>query len=79
MAQVNCDFLNSFLGLIKLNIAFLFRDVFEGLDKCEQILSKSRYIAGDQLTEADVRLWVTLIRFDPVSNLPNKLSLNNYN
>ena len=36
------------------------------LDECERILSRSRYIAGDALTEADVRLFVTLIRFDEV-------------
>ena len=28
--------------------------------------SGRRYIAGDCLTEADIRLFVTLIRFDPV-------------
>ncbi|CAM6089976.1 unnamed protein product [Calypogeia fissa] len=43
-----------------------FRALFAALDKCEQILSKQRYIAGDELTEADVRLFTTLIRFDEV-------------
>lgn len=43
-----------------------FKEIFEGLDKAEKILSKRRYIAGDVLTEADIRLFVTLIRFDPV-------------
>lgn len=42
------------------------RDVFEGLDKVENILSQSRYLTGTTLTEADVRLFVTLIRFDMV-------------
>ena len=32
----------------------------------ESILSKTRYVAGNQLTEADVRLFMTLIRFDEV-------------
>ena len=32
----------------------------------EDILSKQRYIVGRALTEADVRLFMTLIRFDPV-------------
>ncbi|CAL5022255.1 unnamed protein product [Urochloa decumbens] len=38
--------------------------LYEALDKCEQILGKQRYICGNQLTEADIRLFVTLIRFD---------------
>ncbi|KAL1746727.1 glutathione S-transferase [Schizophyllum fasciatum] len=41
-------------------------EVFDGLDRAEQILSERAYLAGDSLTEADVRLWVTTIRFDPV-------------
>ncbi|VDC04440.1 unnamed protein product [Peniophora sp. CBMAI 1063] len=40
--------------------------VFEGLDRVESILSGRTYLIGDQLTEADVRLFVTIIRFDPV-------------
>eukprot|EP00850_Spirogloea_muscicola_P017732 SM000155S01661 [mRNA] locus=s155:247992:249920:+ [translate_table: standard] len=40
--------------------------LFEALDRCEDILAKQRYLAGDVLTEADVRLFVTLIRFDEV-------------
>ncbi|XP_060191691.1 uncharacterized protein LOC132621440 [Lycium barbarum] len=40
--------------------------VYEALDKCEEILSKQRYLCGDQVTEADIRLFVTLIRFDEV-------------
>ncbi|XP_077979727.1 glutathionyl-hydroquinone reductase YqjG-like isoform X2 [Glandiceps talaboti] len=42
------------------------RDVFTHLDKVNDILEKSRYLTGDQMTEADVRLFTTLIRFDPV-------------
>eukprot|EP01116_Phalansterium_solitarium_P025079 TRINITY_DN941_c0_g2_i1.p1 TRINITY_DN941_c0_g2~~TRINITY_DN941_c0_g2_i1.p1 ORF type:complete len:183 (-),score=46.11 TRINITY_DN941_c0_g2_i1:533-1081(-) len=38
--------------------------LFEHLDKVEQILSQNRYLAGEQLTEADIRLWTTAIRFD---------------
>ena len=37
-------------------------EVFDGLDKVEKILSKSGYLAGDKLTEADIRLWVTIVR-----------------
>ena len=32
----------------------------------ENILSKSRYLTGSTLTEADIRLFVTLVRFDMV-------------
>ena len=38
------------------------REVFEALDRTEGILAKQRWIAGDQFTEADIRLFVTLIR-----------------
>ncbi|XP_069139308.1 glutathionyl-hydroquinone reductase YqjG-like [Argopecten irradians] len=42
------------------------REVFQGLDKVEHVLSKSRYLTGGTLTEADIRLFTTLIRFDKV-------------
>ncbi|SUX83301.1 Glutathione S-transferase, C-terminal domain [Citrobacter koseri] len=40
--------------------------VFESLARLEQILGQHRYLTGDQLTEADIRLWTTLVRFDQV-------------
>ncbi|AFJ45578.1 glutathione S-transferase family protein [Shimwellia blattae] len=40
--------------------------VFRSLERLETILSHRRYLTGDQLTEADIRLWTTLVRFDPV-------------
>lgn len=43
-----------------------FEKLFTALDRVEDILSKSRYLIGNTLTEADVRLWTTLLRFDPV-------------
>lgn len=43
-----------------------FRDLFAALDEVEARLSKHRYLAGDTLTEADWRLFTTLIRFDAV-------------
>jgi len=39
--------------------------VFAALDKIEEILAGKDYLVGGQLTEADVRLFVTIIRFDP--------------
>jgi len=40
--------------------------VFKGLDKVEGILSSQEFLVGSHLTEADVRLWTTVIRFDVV-------------
>jgi len=40
--------------------------LFDALDKTEDILSKSRYICGNVMTMADIRLFVTIIRFDEV-------------
>jgi glutathionyl-hydroquinone reductase len=41
-------------------------DLFGTLDQLEVRLADRRYLFGDHLTEADVRLWVTLARFDSV-------------
>jgi len=46
------------------NIAY--HDLFDSLDRVEKILSTNRYLTGNQLTEADIRLFATLVRFDPV-------------
>ena len=40
--------------------------LFEALDLLEARLAGRRYLVGEDLTEADVRLWVTLVRFDSV-------------
>jgi len=40
--------------------------LFAALDKAEERLSQQRYLAGDRITEADIRLFTTLVRFDPV-------------
>lgn len=40
--------------------------LFDTLDWIEDILSTHRYLMGDTLTEADWRLFTTLVRFDPV-------------
>ncbi|VDB91266.1 unnamed protein product [Peniophora sp. CBMAI 1063] len=40
--------------------------VFDALDRVEKMLDGKTYLVGDRLTEADVRLFVTIIRFDPV-------------
>ncbi|ABG30976.1 glutathione S-transferase family protein [Roseobacter denitrificans] len=43
--------------------------LFDTLDWLEERLSHNRYLMGDQLTEADWRLFTTLVRFDPVYHL----------
>ena len=43
-----------------------FDRLFNELDNVENILSKQRYLTGDDLTEADWRLFTTLVRFDAV-------------
>lgn len=43
-----------------------FDRLFSELDKVEKTLSTQRYLTGNQLTEADWRLFTTLIRFDAV-------------
>jgi glutathionyl-hydroquinone reductase len=43
-----------------------FRGVFALLDEIEQRLARQRYLVGSRLTEADWRLFTTLIRFDAV-------------
>ncbi len=40
--------------------------LFSALEKLEQRLSGQRFLLGQQLTEADIRLFTTLVRFDPV-------------
>ena len=40
--------------------------LFESLDWLEDRLAKRRWLCGNRFTEADVRLWTTLVRFDAV-------------
>jgi len=40
--------------------------LFASLDSLEDRLSSQRYLLGSQITEADWRLFTTLLRFDPV-------------
>ena len=43
-----------------------FERLFATLAELERLLSERRYIAGDEITEADWRLFPTLVRFDTV-------------
>ena len=41
-------------------------ELFQALDRVEEILGKSRYLTGDRFTTADIRLFTCLVRFDSV-------------
>ncbi|MGH0030740.1 MAG: glutathione S-transferase family protein [Myxococcota bacterium] len=43
-----------------------FDQLFDALDVLDARLADRRYLVGGRLTEADVRLYTTLVRFDPV-------------
>lgn len=43
-----------------------FDQLFAALDQLEARLARQRYLVGQRLTEADWRLFTTLVRFDPV-------------
>ena len=56
-----CGFATSQSAYIKA-----YARLFDALDWVEEKLSQQAYIAGDEITEADWRLFTTLIRFDSV-------------
>ena len=41
-------------------------ELFEALEHWDSVLADQRYLAGDQLTEADIAMYTTLVRFDEV-------------
>ncbi|MFW6435462.1 MAG: glutathione S-transferase family protein [Halovenus sp.] len=41
-------------------------ELFDALDHWDGVLADQRYLAGDQLTEADIAMFTTLVRFDQV-------------
>jgi putative glutathione S-transferase len=41
-------------------------ELFDALDHWETVLADQRYLAGDRLTEADLAMFATLVRFDHV-------------
>ncbi len=43
-----------------------YHELFEGLDAIDRRLATRRYLLGDPITEADWRLFTTLVRFDAV-------------
>ncbi|MDN5789325.1 MAG: glutathione S-transferase C-terminal domain-containing protein [Micrococcales bacterium] len=53
--------------------------LWDRLDWLEEHLSTRRYLVGEHLTEADVRLFTTLVRFDPVYHGHFKCNRNKLN
>jgi putative glutathione S-transferase len=64
-------------GLAKSQEAYeqAFRNLFAALDDLEARLSRRRWLVGGRFTEADLRLFPTLIRFDTVYYLLFKCNL----
>ena len=48
--------------------------VVTALERLDERLAEQRFLFGDQITEADVRLWVTLVRFDLYYNPLGRIS-----
>lgn len=51
--------------------------LFATLDALEERLKDATYLIGDQLTEADIRLYTTLVRFDAAYHLVMQATLKN--
>lgn len=51
-------------------------ELFAALDHWERILERQRYLCGDRLTEADICMFTTLLRFDAVYYSHFKCNLN---
>lgn len=77
--QTNINTINAFVydhinnGVYKTGFAksqqayeYAFDQLFTALDELEARLNSQLYLLGDQITEADWRLFPTLVRFDPV-------------
>ncbi|WP_215402549.1 glutathione S-transferase family protein [Vibrio gigantis] len=98
--QTEIDDWNSFIypninnGVYKCGIATsqeayeeAFDNLFDALDKIDEHLGSNRYLVGHTITEADWRLFVTLIRFDSVyvghfkcnkKRIADYMNINNY-
>ncbi|MER6505343.1 glutathione S-transferase C-terminal domain-containing protein [Nonomuraea sp. NPDC001636] len=48
--------------------------VVAALERLDERLAEQRFLTGDTITEADVRLWVTLVRFDALHNHEHLIS-----
>jgi len=50
-------------GVVRVNDS---DELFDALDHWDEVLEDQRYLAGDRLTEADICMFTTLVRFDEV-------------
>ena len=64
--DVNNGVYKAGFATIKTAYEKAFDHLFNTMDDLEERLSKKRYLVGDQITEADWRLFTTLVRFDAV-------------
>ena len=56
-------------------------ELFDALDHWDEVLADQRYLAGDRLTEADICMFTTLVRFDQVYHthfMCNKKQIQQY-
>jgi len=65
-ADVNNGVYKAGFATTQAAYAEAFDALFAALDELEDLLGRRRYLAGDRFTEADVRLFTTLVRFDAV-------------
>ncbi|WFD39473.1 glutathionyl-hydroquinone reductase [Malassezia japonica] len=52
------------------------KPLFEALHRVDRLLKGKQYAIGDRLTEADIRLFTTIVRFDPVYYFHFKCNLD---
>lgn len=48
-------------------------DLLNAFAELDQELADRRYLVGDRITEADIRLWVTLVRYDVQANAGGRI------
>jgi putative glutathione S-transferase len=65
-ADLNAAVYEAGFGTTQAVYADAYRRVFATLDWLEQRLHGQRYLVGDTITEADIRVFTTLVRFDAV-------------
>jgi putative glutathione S-transferase len=65
-ADVNAAVYEAGFATTQAAYADAYRRVFATLDWLEERLARQRYLVGDTITEADIRVFTTLVRFDAV-------------